>query len=407
MEKKRVLFVDDEPNILDGLRRMLRGLRHQYDMDFASGGREALELMATVRFDMVISDMRMPGMDGAELFERIQKDYPHTIRIMLSGQADEQAILRTVGVVHQFLAKPCDPEVLKAILVKSAALQDILGDGSLKNIISQIDSLPSLPAVYDKLSKAISADDFDINHIGAIIEEDVAMSAKVLQLVNSAFFGIYTKVNSPTRAVQLLGLDTVKVLVLGLGIFQQVKIPHNVFCLDDLWHHSLAVGKIAKAIAIEESSDQEVIGDSFLAGTMHDIGKLILVSQFPDQYLEAMRRAREQQLFLVEVEERFFGVRQGAVGGYLLGLWGFSNSVIEAICFQPALRQYPAKSFSPALAVHVANVLYYQQNPEEVVGKQMQLNMEIIEFLGLRDRVPLWTELCASSLHSMKQDSTG
>lgn len=404
MEKKKVLFVDDEPNVLDGLRRMLRALRHQYDMQFASGGREALELMATERFDVVISDMRMPGMDGAELCERIQKEYPHTIRIMLSGQADEQAILRTVGVVHQFLAKPCDPEVLKAILIKTAALQDILGDGSLKNIISQIHFLPSLPAIYDKLRKAVSGTEVDINHIGKIIEEDVAMSAKVLQLVNSAFFGVYAKVNSPSRAVQLLGLDTVKALVLGVEVFRQLQIPNNAFSLDALWHHSLAVGKIAKAIAEKESVDQELVGDCFLAGTMHDIGKLILLSQFTDKYLEVLRLAREQQLYLIEAEEKLFGVRQGAVGAYLLGLWGFSNAVIEAICFQPALHQYPAVSFTPALAVHVANVLYYQENPEEVVGKKVQLNMDVIERLGLRDRVSLWTELCKNCLQSNQED---
>ena len=125
MVKKKIVFVDDEPNILDGLRRMLRSLRSEYDMYFAAGGREALELMAKDRFDVVISDMRMPGMDGAELFENIKEKYPHTIRIMLTGQADENSVLRTVGVVHQFLAKPCDPERLKTVLAQTGALQDI------------------------------------------------------------------------------------------------------------------------------------------------------------------------------------------------------------------------------------------------------------------------------------------
>ena len=122
MTKKKIIFVDDEPNILDGLRRMLRSLRNEYDMHFASGGREALTLMESDRFDVVVSDMRMPGMDGAELLETIQKKHPHAIRIMLTGQADEQSILRTVGVVHQFLAKPCDPEKLKVILTQTSAV---------------------------------------------------------------------------------------------------------------------------------------------------------------------------------------------------------------------------------------------------------------------------------------------
>jgi len=155
MAKKKIVFVDDEPNILDGLRRMLRSLRAEFDMYFAASGREALELMAQDRIDVVISDMRMPGMGGAQLLETIQKEHPHTIRIMLTGQADEASILRTVGVVHQFLAKPCDPEKLKTILVQTSALQDLLSDGRMKDLISQIGTLPSLPTVYAKLQKRL------------------------------------------------------------------------------------------------------------------------------------------------------------------------------------------------------------------------------------------------------------
>lgn len=294
MSMKRVLFVDDEPNILDGLRRMLRSLRNQYDMDFASGGREALDLMARERYDVVISDMRMPGMDGAELLGKIQSQYPHTIRIMLTGQADEQSVMRTVGVVHQFLAKPCDPELLKTILIKTAALQDILSDGGLKDLISQIGALPSLPTTYDKLQKAMASPDVEINEIGRIIEKDIAMTAKVLQLVNSSFFGIYTKVDSPGRAVKLLGLDTIKVLVLGLGIFSQIRIPKDIIPVDMLWSHSLCVGKIAKTLTAHYADDKELISNAFLAGILHDIGKLILVSHQPDKYRQVIHLAREK-----------------------------------------------------------------------------------------------------------------
>ncbi len=400
MDKKRVLFVDDEPNILDGLRRMLRSLRNHYDMHFAGGGREALELMAEDRYDVVISDMRMPGMDGAELLEKIQQQYPHTIRIMLTGQADEQSIMRTIGVVHQFLAKPCDPELLKSILIQTAALQNILSDGGLKDLISQIGTLPSLPATYDKLRKIINSVDVNIDMLGAIIEQDMAMSAKVLQLVNSAFFGIYSKVDSPTRAVQLLGLETIKVLVLGLEIFTQIKIPTTILSLETLWFHSLTVGKIAKAIAARESQDNDLIGNAFLAGTLHDIGKLVLVSYLPEKYKQAIAVAQEKNISLQDAEQVIFGASQSAIGAYLIGLWGFSTPIIEAICFQSALDSYPVTSFTPALAVHAANVLYYRNRPEEIIGRRMELNLRILEGLDLQDRVGEWQELCLQNLQT-------
>ncbi len=400
MGKKKIVFVDDEPNILDGLRRMLRSLRTEYDMYFAAGGREALELMAKDRFDVVISDMRMPGMDGAQLLETIQKESPHTIRIMLSGQADEASILRTVGIVHQFLAKPCDPERLKTILVQTSALQDMLSDGRLKDLISQVGTLPSLPAVYAKLQKAIVSPEVDIAEVAEIIEQDIAMSAKVMQLVNSAFFGIYAKVSSPGRAVKLLGLETIKILVLGIEIFAQDKIPKEIFQVDMLWSHSLMVGKVAKAIAARETEDKDIISNAFLAGILHDIGKLVLVSHLPEQYRQVIDLAREQEITLSEAEQAIFGASQSAVGAYLIGLWGFTSPIIEAIGFHHSLEKYPASSFTPALAVHAANVLYYRNRQAEIIGRVQDLHMQVLERLALQDRVEDWERICTEIMQT-------
>jgi HD-like signal output (HDOD) protein len=400
MGKKKVIFVDDEPNILDGLRRMLRSLRNEYDMHFVAGGSEALELMACERFDVIVSDMRMPGMDGAKLLEIIQDKYPHTIRIMLTGQADQDSIFRTVGVVHQFLAKPCDPEMLKNILTQTAALQDMLFDGNLKDIISQIGKLPSLPSTYSRLQKAMATPDVEINELAEIIAQDIAMTAKVLQLVNSSFFGIYSKVDSPGRAVALLGLDTIKVLVLSLELFSKIKIPEQVFHIDRLWNHSLTVGRLAKAIAVSQSDNKELISDTFLAGTLHDLGKLILLSSLPDQYRQVIDTAEDRNIVVPEAELSVFGATQSSVGSYLVGLWGFSSPIIEAIAFQNSIGSYPVSNFTPALAVHVANVLYYRNRPDEIIGRPLPLNMEVIEHLGLHDESVEWERICADIMQS-------
>jgi CheY-like chemotaxis protein len=187
MAKKKILFVDDEPNILSGLKRMLRSMRKEFDLQFAESGQEALTILDGDEFDVVVSDMRMPGIDGAELLSRIMVQHPYSIRIMLTGQADEESIMRTVGIVHQFLAKPCDPEELKAVLQRASGLHGLISQPSLKKIVSGIDSLPSLPEVYAELREAMTNPEISVADIGAIIEKDIGMSAKVLQLVNSAF----------------------------------------------------------------------------------------------------------------------------------------------------------------------------------------------------------------------------
>jgi HD-like signal output (HDOD) protein len=404
MDKKRILFVDDEPNILDGLRRMLRSMRKEFELCFTESAREALGMMEQEEFDVVVSDMRMPGMDGAELMVEIQKRHPHSIRIMLTGQADEESTLRTIGFVHQFLSKPCDPEKLKGILLRASALHRLMIDGKLKDIISGIDSLPSLPIIYTKLLQKIRDTEASLDDIGQIISQDIAMTAKILQLLNSSFFGLYQKVETPARAVKLLGLDTIKALVLVYQIFTEMKVSKNVFSTESLWLHSLTVGTLAKMIAESECSAKEIIDNSYIAGVLHDIGKLILLSKLESQCCDAIHLAKQEHIHLRLAEQMIFKATHCDMGAYLMGLWGFPSDIVEAIGFQHQLGEYPAGTFSPALAVHIANVMYYQFHQDEVIGALPECNAEYLDAIGMSDQLQKWHDLCFTYMEQQKNE---
>jgi putative nucleotidyltransferase with HDIG domain len=377
-------------------------MRDDFELTFAENGRDAMEKMAEATFDVVVSDMRMPGMDGAELLEKVQELYPCTIRIMLTGQADQDSILRTVGVVHQFLEKPSNPDILKSVLIRSSALYGVLADDRMKEIVSRIESLPSLPDIYMQLQRAMASSDVSVAEVAKIIEQDIGMSAKVLQLVNSAFFGLFQQVDSPARAVGLLGLDTIKGLVLGVQVFSEMKSSSKLFSLNNLMRHSMAVGACAKKIAAAETDDKAMIDHSFIGGILHDIGKLVLASRMQDQYDQAILLSREQTCSLREAELQVFHTGHDSVGAYLIGLWGFPGPVIEAVGFHHNLEGYPTESFSPALAVHVANALYYSQlqatgnnNEPELIGAPTELDFGYLDKLGLSNRIASWREMCA------------
>lgn len=404
MDKRRFLFVDDDSNMLDGLRRMLRSMRQDFEMCFAEDAQKALEMMGNTEFDVVVSDMRMPGMDGAELLTVIQQRYPHSIRIMLTGQADDASTLRTIGVGHQFLAKPCDPEKLKSILLRASALHRLMIDGKFKDIISSIDKLPSHPTVYAKLQKEIWDPEPNLDYIGEIISLDIAMTAKIMQLVNSSFFGLYQKVESPAKAVKLLGLDTIKALVLGSQIFSEIKVSEQLFSTEFLWMHSMTVGKLAKMIAESETNDKEIIDNSLIAGVLHDIGKLILVSKLESYYSDAVILARQEHISLHQAEKIIFKATHCDMGAYLTGLWGFNSDIVEAIGFHHQLGEYPAGTFSPTLAVHIANVIYYRFNQNKIIGAMPEFNEEYLLKIGLGDKLRKWRDICFAY---MEQQSNG
>ena len=206
--KQRVLFVDDEPNLLSGLRRSLRSQRSKWDMYFAESGEAALQLIRENPVDVVVSDMWMPIMNGAQLLNEIARLQPHTIRFVLSGHSDEKSILSLVGTAHRYLAKPCSPDALKSVLERAFMLYDLLQDESLKSLITSIDSLPSYPAIYQELTRKLADPDTSMRELGRLVGEDPPMTAKMLQMVNSSFFGIGRRISNPEEAASLLGMDT-------------------------------------------------------------------------------------------------------------------------------------------------------------------------------------------------------
>jgi len=236
-----ILFVDDDPNVLGGIRRMLRPMRHEWATEFADGGQQALAILEKKRFDVVVTDMRMPGMTGVQLLEEVHRLYPQTVRIILTGQCDEDASARSVRVAHQMLSKPCDAEVLKATVASACAQRDLIGSPALMSLITRQEAIPSLPSLYLEVVAELDVPEPSMDKIASIVGQDPGMSAKLLHLANSSFFGVRAAVTSPKQAVSLLGLARMRMLVLAVSIFSRFQATRQApFSIDALWRHSRA-----------------------------------------------------------------------------------------------------------------------------------------------------------------------
>ncbi|MBW2027401.1 MAG: HDOD domain-containing protein, partial [Deltaproteobacteria bacterium] len=238
-----------------------------------------------------------------------------------------------------------------------------------------MDSLPSLPKLYQEIMAEIQSEDPSIQKVGEIIAKDVGMTAKILQLVNSAFFGMPRHIKSPQQAVTLLGLETVKALVLSVQIFSQfdgTKIPKKF--LEGLWHHSMATGSYVRQIIKTEEVEKTLADDTYMAAVLHDVGKLILAASFPDRYRELIKKSRENRLPIRHFELEDFGTTHAEVGAYLMGLWGLPDAIVEALAFHHRLAQCPVQRFAPLIAVHVASALEHQANNEEQIDYSEELD---------------------------------
>ena len=404
---KRILFVDDEPSILDGLRRMLRTQRKEWEMAFAGSGQEALDASEEAPFDVVVSDMRMPGMDGAELLKRLHERHPKTVRFILSGHSEMEGVMRTVQVAHQFLSKPCDAERLKEAVSRSFELQGLLDDPQIQGLVGELESLPSTPETYSAIVQALSDPEVEMGAVTGILESDLAMSAKLLQLVNSAFFGLPQPISNVAQATSYLGLNTIRDLVLSVEVFQPPADAADTLkeFLGELQTRSTWTGTVARRMF----DDEKQASLAFTAGMLHDVGLLIVATQLPDRLTEAMGKSEESGQPLHMVEEEIFGVSHAEIGAYLLGVWGLPYPILEAVAYHHRPTALTQESFSELTAVHVASALVCSRSvrADQEVSPYAQIDLSYLEGLGVRDRLEEWEAMVDEDAAKSSEEARG
>ncbi len=405
--KRHILFVDDEPMVLKGLQRSLRKMRAEWEMLFTTSSKEALDILDGAPFDVVVSDLRMPEMDGAQLLAEVKQRHPQVVRIILSGQVEQETTFKSVQLAHQSLSKPCDADILKHTLNKLFGLRNLLEDESIKRIVSQTETLPSLPAIYSEVINELQSSDPSVKKVGDIIAADLAMTAKILQVVNSAFFGLVRKISNPREAVMLLGTETIKALVLSVKIFSEFNQKRlNWFNFDALFYHSMSVSMFAQTISKEERLDQYLISNALMAGMFHDLGKLILVTNFQKPYQKILNEARQNNRSLWELENDMFGTSHAEIGAYLMGLWGLDYPVIEAIAFHHCPGKSLANSTGLLTAVHFGDAYDRLENDDNGSGELKQLDRGYLENLGVGHRIDDWQLMCQDLAERGKGNET-
>jgi HD-like signal output (HDOD) protein/ActR/RegA family two-component response regulator len=393
---KRVLFVDDERDVLDGLRDALRRYRRVWSMRFALSGAEALAELEIEPADVIVSDIQMPGMDGTVLLARVQELYPATIRLVLSGYANTQVVAHAARVAHRILAKPCSVDELSLVVQRSCALHEVTERAELYRVTAGATTLPSGPGLYMEITEAITDPTTGPQDIARIIERDPAMTAKLLQLANSAFFGIGRTVNRIRDAVVYLGTDTIKALTLSAEAFGKLA-PTDMrgFSIEEFQTHATLVARIAGGILPHGPAQQ----DAITAALVHDIGQLICIADDRARWQLLSEEARRRGLPLYQVELEAQGITHAATGAYLLSLWGIPDGVVEAVAHHHDPCAVPGAALDAVAAVHIADALAHevqQDRPESL--PHAPLDTAFLEALGVEHQLEQWRQLARSAV---------
>jgi putative nucleotidyltransferase with HDIG domain len=394
---KTILFVDEEQFVLKALQRSLRKMRTQWDMRFASNPIEAAKTLEAIPVDVLITETVFAGQSGLELLKLVREKIPHIVRIILSGYADRDVILKSVDLAHQYLAKPCEDKNLQEAIVRAFLMKDLLEQGSLKEIVTRIDSLPSLPSIYVELVEELKSEDASMQKVGDIIAKDIGLTAKVLKLVNSSFFGMPQQIINPAKAASLLGLDLIKAIVLTSATFDKFKkLKFHGFSIDQLWDHAMTVASFGKAIAAHVGMDRKETESAFMSGLLHDVGKLLVAAYLPDKFVDILKLMRNEAISMSAAETRIVGTTHAAIGAYLLGLWGLPAPIIDAAAFHHEPSKKSINCAKPLLIVHVANA--FAQNTDKLHDNQgivEGVDYPFLKAAGVLEQLENWRRVCA------------
>ncbi|HEX4266461.1 MAG TPA: response regulator [Steroidobacteraceae bacterium] len=326
---KRILFVDDDLRFLEALRVGLLPRADEWTMTFVESGARAIEELERSPRDVIVADVRMPGMDGAQLLRAVRERWPDTVRIVLSGAADLADVVRLLPVAHQYLNKPCQARQLEEVIERSLDVQAILSKSVLRALLGSTDRVPAQPRVFSRLQVAMANEKISAREVSRIIRADAMVTAKVLQIVNSAFFRPARRVTSIEQAVTYLGFPAVRNLALCAEVFAHrprdgSAVPLN---LERLQQHATQVAAVVHALTTETFWND----DAVLAALLHDIGYWVLVQERPRDLEKALEVAIADRIPMHEAETRVLGASHAEVGAYLLGLWGLPYPIVEAV----------------------------------------------------------------------------
>jgi putative nucleotidyltransferase with HDIG domain len=390
-----MLILDDDRRLIRELETALRAAPGDWSVACVKTPAEAHETLGAHAFDVVAAKVGVSAFDATAFLDEVAAAHPRAIRFLLSDAHGRVMLEQANSTSHQHLAKPLDVYSVFGRLDRTLRLGRILTDPTLRGLILRLRAVPSPPPLYVAIVNELRRDEASVRKVGDLVSQDVGMAAKILQLVNSPFFGLRMRVGDPAHAVQLLGLETVRALVLSVHVFQQLD-PRAIsrFRIGKVWRHSLAAAVCARIVAREQGVPENMAAEAYTAALLHDIGKLVLAASLPDDYAVVLEVAEADGTATWVMELEMLGATHADVGAYLLGLWGLPEPIVEAVAWHHRPGQSGAPSFSAVTTVHAADAIEHCLHPGDAVGGSTEPDADFLTASALNSVFPAWTAAC-------------
>ncbi|MCI0533890.1 MAG: HDOD domain-containing protein [Verrucomicrobiales bacterium] len=411
-QKRRILIVTPDPQAFRALQSSLEQLCPAWEAQLALDGSDALEQIDRDSYEVVLADESLLFGSGLQLLDVIWERQPGILRFLHTAEPSQELVMRCVWNSHRLFTETLTAEAVWGAIQRALEVEIWLANENTRKLVTRLRTFPILPTLYFKLLKELSSTDTSIETLATLIEQDLAISTKVIQVVNSSLYGVQRQVSDLKEAVQLLGFEAVKSLVLAIQVVaSEDKVKPLYETIGDVWHHSLAVAALARQLATQfNPNDTALANEAYTAGLLHDLGKLVLESNLGETYRDALIHAQKQRIPAVQAEAEFLGATHAETGAHLAALWGLPRRVVQAIALHHAPAQANEKTFSPLTAVHIANNLEHETQTDGP-PRTSDLDPSYVAQLGQKKVVEHWRitlrESAAAARPAPKQPQVG
>lgn len=336
--KPLILFVDDDPMLLNSTRRRLMSLTQSWELRTAESGQEALRIIDSVEPAAVVSDMRMPGMDGLELLTEVERRYPFAIRIIVSGQTERDKLVDAQVIAHEILQKPCEAEQVRVVIGHCLAIRERLRKVRIERAALEQAGIPMSATMLSSILAFLQDPDTSSEQLVSLMRQDNRVSQFVVGRISE------TKSQGATvatdgvdqtrmeRTIQCMGVFPVKVaycfVKMCIRIFDRLEEPLFLDVIDT----GLELGARVLETAERVGKSKRFAEECYVAAVFQEIGKLVMFRCFGAGYMEGIDLAKRGEAKLSEFEMERYGCTHAEVGACVLMQWSFSPHVVESVC---------------------------------------------------------------------------
>lgn len=383
----RVLFVGADPLWFSQIKRDLDFLHLGWDCLEASDIRKGPVPLEWQPADAFVVEGRTPS--AREWLEAVKNIRPNLNCLVRCDLSDKAVVNEWKGLGFPLISSLSDASTVASSLLRNARLHEWTADPAIKRLLPLIHKLPATTRLYAQVTEELRSPGSSLEVVAHLLRQDPVMSAKLLQLVNSAFFGSAREVTDMFDAALILGTDRIKSLILLAGVFSQYQdIDGFGPSIDALLAHSIQVGVYARAIALSETKEAAMAEAAFTAGVLHDMGKMILAGNLPERYKQVLVLRASGSESDAAAEQEIFGASHARVAACLLAAWGLPLPILEAVAWHHEPELSSDTSFSLLAAVHAANAFAHGRK-----GLSSRLHRQFLERIGLEGGCERWRQM--------------